>query len=208
MKKRLLWIVAPILLFTAFTVHSGSPSSVSRGPLKIGSIIPKAKVKMENYGGIRISLHDAGRENGLLVVFSCNTCPAVVDNNARMMEAASYAMRNRVGVIFVNSNEGNRDGSDSKDMMKAYAEGLGYKWCYVIDKNSQIANEFGANFNPECYLFDKLGRLIYKGAMYETPKDESGVGRQHLEIAIEESVARKKVSVPVTEPVGCPIKRK
>lgn len=200
MKNVVLLILVPIFMLSSF--------KSKKEPLKIGSIIPRITAKMENYGGAKITLHDAGKENGLLVIFSCNTCPTVVQNHSRIVQAASYAIRNRVGVIIVNSNEGTRDKSDSPEMMRAYAEELGYRWYYAVDRNSRVANEFGANFNPECYLFDRIGRLVYKGAIDDNPRDEQAVKRRHVEEAIREYMSGEKISIKETEPVGCPIKRK
>ncbi len=58
------------------------------------------------------------------------------------MDVSSHALKNKAGVIIMNSNEKNRDGSESKAAMRAYAEELGFKWQYVVDKNSEMADAF------------------------------------------------------------------
>jgi len=45
--------------------------------LEIGSKAPMVDKKMKNVSGNEISLQDAAKENGLVVIFSCNTCPWV-----------------------------------------------------------------------------------------------------------------------------------
>ena len=47
-------------------------------PLPIGSSMPKAEVKMKTVDGKEVSLNDVKGKNGLLVMFSCNTCPYVI----------------------------------------------------------------------------------------------------------------------------------
>ena len=46
--------------------------------LPLGSNIPMASIKMEGINGEKVSLSDVIMENGLLVNFTCNTCPWVV----------------------------------------------------------------------------------------------------------------------------------
>src|ERR1043165_353317 len=51
-------------------------------PLPIGSAIPKAEVKMKDISGKEVSLKETQKKNGLLVMFSCNTCPYVIKNQS------------------------------------------------------------------------------------------------------------------------------
>ena len=99
---------------------------------------------MKDISGKEVSLNDAQKKNGLLVMFSCNTCPYVIKNESRTREISKYATENNVGVIIVNSNEAYRSGEDSYDAMKEYGKKQDYKWYYVVDKNSELADAFGA----------------------------------------------------------------
>lgn len=176
-------------------------------PLPIGSPMPKAEVKMKSVDGKEVSLSDAKGKNGLLVMFSCNTCPYVVKNQIRTIEACKYAMSKDFGVIVLNSNEGSRSGGDSFEEMKEYAAKQKYSWKYAVDKNSELADAFGANRTPECYLFDKNGKLVYHGAIDDNPSDASSVSRKHLIAAMDEAYAGKEVTQKQSRSVGCSIKR-
>jgi thioredoxin-related protein len=178
------------------------------GELPIGSDLPKADLKMKDVSGKMISLSEAKKENGLLVMFSCNTCPFVVKNQKRTVEIGSYAMKNKVGVIILNSNENLRGDDDSYDAMRAYAKEQGYRWSYVVDENSQMADLFGATRTPETFLFNKDGKLVYHGAIDNNPGDEDGVSRKHLQLAIDELTGGKDITVKTSKSVGCSIKRK
>jgi len=92
--------------------------------------------------------------------------------------------------------------------MQAYAKEQKYSWNYVLDKNNEVADAFGANRTPECFLFDKGSRLVYHGAIDDNPSDDTKVTRQHLKEAITEVAAGKDVTVKETRSVGCGIKRK
>lgn len=176
--------------------------------LPIGSIMPKADIKMKDISGKEVSMRDALKENGVLVMFSCNTCPYVIKNQERTLLISEYAMKMKVGVIILNSNEAMRNGDDSFDEMKAYAKEQRYRWNYVVDSNHEIADAFGANRTPECFLFDKDLKLVYHGAIDDNPSDASAVNRQHLKEAITELSGNKEISVKESRSVGCTIKRK
>lgn len=199
-----------LFLLTCFAITTIAITSYAQNltPLSIGASLPMSEVKMKDISGKEISLKDAATSKGLLVMFSCNTCPYVVKNQARTREIMEYAKKNGLGVIIINSNEDMRDGDDSYEAMKAYAAKQGYKWSYVVDTDSRLANAFGATRTPENFLFDAKGKLVYHGAIDDNPSDASNVTRNHLKEAINEMNAGKEVSVKETRSVGCTIKRK
>ncbi len=198
--KKLLMLAAIAITAFAFTMQQGS--------LPIGSDIPKADIKMKDVSGKILSLADIKTTNGLLVMFSCNTCPYVVKNQERTREISKYALEKNIGVILLNSNEGERSKADSYNAMQAYAKKQGYNWPYAIDSNNELADAFGAARTPEVFLFNGDGKLVYHGAIDDSPADESKISRTHLREAINETIAGKDVSVKETRSVGCGIKRK
>ena len=177
-------------------------------PLTIGSPMPRADLKMKDISGKEVAMKDALKENGVLVMFSCNTCPYVIKNQERTLAISEYAIKMKVGVIILNSNEAYRGNEDSFDAMKEYAKDQGYKWNYVVDQDHVVADAFGANRTPECFLFDKNLKLVYHGAIDDSPSDVSAITRNHLQVAINELVNGKDISVKESRSVGCTIKRK
>lgn len=200
--KKILFFLAPVAVVAgmAFT-------SISNDPLAIGSKMPKADIKMKAVSGEEVSMKDVAKENGLLVMFSCNTCPYVIKNQDRTIAISDFAQKNKVGVIVLNSNEAQRGADDSFDAMKSYAKDQKYNWNYVVDKNHEIADAFGANRTPECFLFDKNMTLVYHGAIDDNPSDASAITRNHLKEALKELAGGKEISVKESKSVGCTIKR-
>jgi thioredoxin-related protein len=199
MKKTMIsLLLLPAMVFLSFTMED---------PLPLGASVPKADNKLKDISGKEITLKEAIKENGLLVMFSCNTCPVVINNQARTKEICKYAAQQNIGVVLLNSNEANRKSSESLRSMQDYGQGQHYSWFYAVDKNNELADAFGASRTPECFLFDKNGKLIYHGAIDDSPSDATGVKRVHLKEAINEAVAGKEVSVKQTKSVGCGIKR-
>ena len=175
--------------------------------LPIGSTIPKPDLKLKDISGKEITLKNAQKDNGLLVMFSCNSCPVVIANQTRTKDICTYAASKNLGVVLLNANEGARDDNESLSDMQAYAKNQAYGWFYALDKNSELADAFGASRTPECFLFNQSGKLVYHGAIDDSPSDINGVKRHHLKSAVDEMVAGKNISVTETRSVGCSIKR-
>ena len=198
--KKLLFTTFPVLALSfAFTTVSD--------PLPIGASMPNPDLKMKDVSGKEISLNSAKKKNGLLVIFSCNTCPYVIKNQTRTIEVSKHAIANDIGVAILNPNEAYRGNEDSYEAMKEYAADQKYDWHYLVDQNHVMADAFGANRTPECFLFDKDGKLVYHGAIDDNPNDASAVSRKHLVEAINELKSGKEIAVKESRSVGCTIKR-
>jgi len=196
--------LATLPLFMIVTISFHSPLIT---PLKIGSPIPSPDRKMKDISGKDVSFNEVKNKNGLLVMFSCNTCPIVHAYQSRTIEVCSYAIKNGLGVILLNSNEGSRHEGDSYSDMKDYGNQQGYKWPYVLDEDAFMANAFGALRTPECFLFNGGGKLVYHGAIDNNANGPQEVTRKHLMIAMDEMLAGKEVSVNTSRSVGCTIRR-
>lgn len=202
MKRNIILSSCVIFLITVLAAFK-----YSGGGLSIGSTLPMADVKMTEISNEEITMKDAKRKNGLLVMFTCNTCPYVIKNQERTKAICKYALRNNIGVILLNSNEGDRRHGNSLEAMQQYAKEQNYQWYYVVDKNNEVADAFGANRTPENFLFDKNLKLVYHGAIDDNPSDASNVNRQHLKEAMNELIAGKEISVKESRSVGCTINR-
>ena len=200
MKKKFVSIA-----FTLFAIAGFAQKDVT--VIEPGAALPAADVKMENVVSGDINLNDALGKNGLLVMFSCNTCPYVIKNQQRTKAISDYAAKNNFGVVIINSNQAQFNAQDSKEAMKAYAKKQKYTVPYVIDANSEVANAFGATKTPEVFLFNKDKVLVYRGAIDDNSGGEAVNEREHLKEAINEMVAGKEVSVKTSKSFGCSIKR-
>ena len=200
--KKILFAALPL---AAISILMLKPVS---DPLPIGSPVPNPEVKMKDISGTEVSFKDAMKKNGLMVMFSCNTCPVVKRYQSRTLEVCKYAIANDLGVILLNSNEGTRNDGDSYEDMKQYAKEQGYYFNYVLDKNSKMADAFGANRTPEIFLFNKDGKLVYHGAIDDNSSGPDQVTRKHAIVAIEEMISGKDISQKETRSVGCTIKRR
>ncbi|MBW7914023.1 MAG: redoxin family protein [Taibaiella sp.] len=175
--------------------------------IEIGSEIPMADLKMRSVEKNDVSLADLKTNNGLLVIFSCNTCPYVIKAQERTKEVLAYAAEKGIGAIVVNSNEAQRDDEDSYKAMVKYAKNQGYKVPYAVDEASKLADAFGATRTPEVFLFDGNGMLMYKGAMEDNPGNPSESKQFYLKNAIDRVLIGMTPDPASTKSIGCGIKR-
>ena len=208
MKKTLL----PILIIAAI----GSFSFLNKDAIKsieIGTNAPMSEIEMKDVSNENVSLSTLKKENGLLVIFSCNSCPFVVGNEktegweGRYNELFDLSQENKIGMVLVNSNEAKRETADSFIRMKERSKKMNYKANYILDKNNKLADAFGASTTPHVFLFNKDLKLVYKGAIDDAVSSKKEVKEKWLYDALSNLGQGKKINPSTTRNSGCSIKR-
>ncbi len=187
-----------VLVLAAFTLPADK--------LSIGSTAPMTDVKMTDTKGETHTLAGAAKENGLLVMFTCNTCPWVKAWEDRYNDVAETAAENDVGMVGINSNAAIRNNGESMADMKARAEEKGYQFPYVYDQGAEMASAFGATKTPDLFLFNGDMELVYRGAIDDSPRDASAVEKRYIQTAIEAMTAGDEIEPTTTKSIGCTIK--
>lgn len=192
------------LLFTmsVMIVHAGN------NELDIGDKASHTDVKMQCVSGVNLSLDDAKKDNGLLLIFSCNTCPFVIKWEDRYNGLKEFAEKNDIGMVVLNSNYQKRNDDDSYEAMKKHAKKNAYNFPYLVDKESLLANSFGGKTTPHVFLFNNDFKLVYKGAIDDNYDDASKVNKPYLKNAMKSLASDKVIQLAETKPIGCSIKRK
>ena len=176
--------------------------------LEINQKMPVQNYKVKSIDGDFMSLNDNIKNNGILVVFTSNKCPFVIMWEDRYKLIEDECLKSDIGMVYINSNEARRDGDDSIDKMKEHARKMGYKYPYLIDRNSKIANSFGAKTTPHIFLFNRDKKLIYKGAIDDNYKSIKNVKEKYLINAITQLNNNEEIKINTTKAIGCSIKRK
>jgi thioredoxin-related protein len=192
------------IMILSVSVFAGN----GNGKMNVGDKAAMTQVKMADVSGEKISLGEIKKENGLLVLFSSNTCPFVKQWEDRYPDLKSWADKNGVGMVVVNSNHTKRESDDSFEAMQKHANEKGYNFRYVLDEDSQIANTFGGQTTPHAFLFDSEMELVYKGAIDDSYKSAEEVKKPYVKDAIASLAKGEKIAIAETKPVGCSIKRK
>lgn len=183
--------------------------------LNIGDTAPLADTDMKGTDGNMYALSKQVGKKGLIVVFSCNTCPFVVGSESFAGWEGQYndlykmATSKGIGFMLVNSNQAKREGDDSMEAMINHAKEKSYatEMPYVVDENSALANAFGAKTTPHVYFFDENMKLIYQGAIDNTVDSKRKEDKNYLQDAMNSHAAGRPIAENTTPPRGCSIKR-
>jgi len=168
---------------------------------------------MKNANGEPSNIRMESQKNGVIVVFSCNTCPFVVGSSHfpgwENQYNALYKLSkdNDIGFVLINSNEAKRKGVDSYDKMKEHANANGYLMSYLLDEKSGLANFLKAKTTPHVFFFDGAFRLIYSGSIDNIWDGKRKKDIPFLKNAIESHLNNKKIKPKESSPKGCSIKR-
>lgn len=202
MKKRfLVSVVSIVSVFLVSFVKFHQTTEIG-----LNSPIPLSDEKLKSVNGKFVSLNEVKTAKGLLVIFSCNTCPYVKLSESRIKKITDNCIKQGIGCIILNSNEAERNEDDSFEAMVKYAANQNFLCNYVVDLNSKLADAFGATRTPQCFLFNSNG-LIYKGAIDDNVKDLSLVNSNYLNDAIDALSKNETPKIQETKSIGCTIKR-
>ncbi len=181
--------------------------------LRIKDKAPMQQIDMKSVNGSMYNLNSLKKDKGLIVIFSCNSCPFVVGSDDFPGWEKQYdslyneAISNNIGFVLVNSNEGKRTQADSYEEMIKHAKEQNYTMPYVVDEKAALANAFGAKTTPHVYFFDQTLSLIYTGSIDNSWDKGRKSDQFYLFDAIKAQGKGKKIKPNTTEPKGCGIKR-
>ncbi|HET9327276.1 MAG TPA: thioredoxin family protein [Candidatus Eisenbacteria bacterium] len=199
-------LLATAALALTLTTAARAADEAPAAGIAIGDEAPMATIKMKNVNGKELSIADARKAKGTLVVFSCNACPWVKAWETRIVELGNASLKRGIGVIVINANDPNVNKQDGYDVMKERAKQRKMQFPYVVDATSDVARAFGATKTPEAYLFGADGKLVYHGAIDDNAHEPGKVEARYLQDAVDAVVAGKAVATQETKALGCSIK--
>jgi hypothetical protein len=108
-------------------------------------------------------------------------------------------------VVFVSSND---ESVFPRERISASRAGQVAKpsGVYLRDDDAKLAVAFGAERTPDVFMFDRSRKLVYKGAIDDSPGDPKEVKTQYLADAVHALVQGRAPAVSETKPFGCQIK--
>jgi len=172
--------------------------------LQLGEKAPDFKLPATD--GKTYSLDDFKTARVLVVFFTCNHCPFVIGSDEVTRATALRFKDKGVAFIGINSNSENTHPEDGFDTMVKRMEEHKFPWVYVRDKSQDVARAYGGLRTPHFFVFNHERKLVYTGRGVDNPRNTTEMTTNDLERALEEVVAGKPVSVPMTNPIGCNVK--
>ena len=193
------WFLAIGMICGLTTAAESKPQISPAIPQKVDDF------QLNDFRGKEHSLADFASSKLVVVAFLGTECPLAKLYGPRLVALAEDFADRRVAFIGINSNS-----HDSNSEVAAYAQRHAIEFPLLKDLGNRVADAMGAKRTPEVFVLDQDRVVRYWGRI----DDQYGVGysrdepiRQDLRQAIEELLAGKAVSEPVTEAVGCHIGR-
>ena len=172
--------------------------------LSLGSEAPDFSLRATD--GNTYSLKDFADVKVLVIFFTCNHCPYVIGSDEVTRRSAEKFGPQGVKFVCITSNSPNTYEEDSfENMVKRMAE-YEFPWLYLYDDTQDVARAYGALRTPHFYVFNEERKLVYTGRGVDNPRDTSKMTVNDLENALEEILAGKEITTPMTNPIGCNVK--
>ena len=172
-------------------------------PRPIGQTVQE--FKLQDFRGKEHALSDSRKSKVIVLAFLGTECPLAKLYGPRLAKLAAEYEPQGVTFLGVNSNV-----QDSITEIAAYARVHEIKFPILKDVGNKLAEVVGAERTPEVFLLDEKRVVRYWGRI----DDQYGVGyvrdepeRHDLKAAIDELLAGKSVTTPVTDSAGCRIGR-
>ena len=145
----------------------------------------------------------------LVVAFLGTECPLARLYGPRLQELSQRYVEHGVAFVGIDANQ-----QDSLADLTAFSRQHGVEFPLLKDRDQAVADKFGVVRNPEVFVLDKDRAIRYRGRI----DDQYGLGSssgyartkvkvRHLGDALDELLAGKSISQPVTQPIGCLIGR-
>ncbi len=153
------------------------------------------------------SLSSFSGARALLVLFMCNHCPYVIPKMGYFVDLQKRYGARGFQAVAINPNDPTNYPEDNLEGMKRTASEKGFNFPYLVDAQQETAKKYGAMCTPDPFLFNGKRQLAYHGRVDDAHKlPHTGATTSELEVAIEETLFGKEVTVPTFPSMGCSIK--
>ncbi|NND09435.1 MAG: thioredoxin family protein [Saprospiraceae bacterium] len=173
---------------------------------QVGDVV--ADFELKGVDDKMISLSDYMGDGGLILVFTCNTCPYAQLYEDRLIELHQTFAERGFPVLAVNPNDPISKPGDGFAQMKQRATEKEFPFPYLFDADQIVFPKFGATRTPEVFLLDANRVLRYTGAIDDNPKDAASVQKAYVREAIEAIQNGNSPEPTKTKAIGCGIKVK
>ena len=172
--------------------------------LPLGSTAPDFQLPAtdgKNYG-----LSDFSNSPYLVVFFTCNHCPYVINSDELTRKTVEKFQPKGVTFVGINSNSANTYAEDSFEHMVKRMDQHKFPWLYLHDESQDMARAYGALRTPHFFVFNQERKLVYTGRAVDNPRNPEKITSFDLEQALTQLLVGETISTPLTNPIGCNVK--
>ena len=212
-----LLLISVSFLSYAQTKFVARPQAISHQETPTLAIGSKAiDFKLPNYDGKFYSLKDFASAKALVIIFTCTHCPTAQAYEDRIKQIVIDYKSKGVAVVAISPNSPNgllleelgySDLNDDFANMKIRAKEKQFNFPYLYDGDTEATSiKYGPVATPHAFLFDYQRILRYNGRLDAVEKPSNGANSEDLRKALDEVLAGKAVTTPVTKTFGCSVK--
>jgi len=134
-------------------------------------------------------------------------CPFVnyhYDKPKTMIKLANKYKNKNVVWLAINSTS-----HTTPEANKEFAEKQKLPYPLLDDKSGRVGRAYGAKTTPHMYIISPRGRIVYEGAIDNSPLGKVPAGKElinYVDKALAELTTGRRVSTGNTEPYGCSVK--
>ncbi len=183
--------------------HSGQVQDIA-----IGKPAPNFSIMDEN--GQRRRLSDY-RGSHVVLEWTNRDCPFVKKHyDSDNMQSLQNDARSR-GVVWLTvtstapSHAGYMDGGGAKRFRNRFGA---KPTLFLLDPDGRMGRQYDVEVTPQVFIIDPRGVLVYMGGMDDRPTTrvaDVDQATDYVGEALDDSIAGRPVSRPITRAYGCPI---
>ncbi len=202
MKRTFLLLTGVLAVVAILFVNAASEEK----GIAVGDKAPGFSLK--GVDGKTVALADYEDKKGVVVIFTCNTCPYAKMYESRIIDLDKKYASQGFPVVAINPNDIDQQPGDSMAEMVKRSKNKGYTFPYLRDDSQKVAMAYGATKTPHVYVLSNNDefRVEYIGAIDDSPRDASDVSERHVENAIDAILSGNKPEVTEKKAIGCTIK--
>lgn len=139
-------------------------------------------------------------------------CPFVKASHTKgsLTDVPAKYEKNGIAWLAVNSGAPGKQGYGAEVNLEA-ARNWALDYPILLDESGTVGKAYGATNTPHLFVIAKDGKLVYKGAVDNSPDGEraspqGGVLVDYVSSALDDLVAGRPLRVSVTKAYGCGVK--
>lgn len=113
----------------------------------------------------KISLLNNLGKKGTLIIFMCNHCPYVKAIIQDIVKTTNDIKKFGINTIAIMPNDYEKYPEDNPENMIKFSEKHNFCFPYLIDKNQEVAKNYGAVCTPEFFGYNSDNELQYRGRL-------------------------------------------
>lgn len=202
------------LFALALLVTGGCGADAAPGPSPypapvVGQAAPEFKAVDTNGKEHALSQY---RGKWVVLEWLNHECPYVrkhYDNKAMQALQKKYTDKGIVWLSVVSSAPGNQGHFPNEKANALTKEKGASPNAVLVDASGTVGRMYDARTTPHMFVINPQGTLLYMGGIDDKPTTRAADlkgARPHVDIALQEAMAGKPVSVPTTQPYGCNVK--